>query len=115
MTLTINHHILLKEEFTPPFGPIYSLSRTELEALMKVLDENLSKGFIHISSFPAGTPILFLKEGNGSLYLCVDYRGLNEGTINNYYPLLLLHKILLHLQKAKYFTKLKIHGAYNLV
>jgi trehalose-6-phosphate synthase len=43
----------------------------------------------------------------------VDYRGLNEGTIKNCYPLPLLYKILLYLQKAKYFTKLNIHGAYN--
>jgi hypothetical protein len=45
----------------------------------------------------------------------VEYRGLNEGTIKNHYPLLLLHEILLHLQKAKYFTKLDICGVYNLV
>jgi hypothetical protein len=30
-----NHQIPLKEGFTPPFGPIYSLSRIELEALKK--------------------------------------------------------------------------------
>jgi hypothetical protein len=79
------------------------------------LDENLSKGFIHASSSPAGVPILFIKKGDGSLCLCVDDQGLNKGTIKNHYPLLLLHKTLLRLQKAKYFTKLDIHGAYNLV
>jgi hypothetical protein len=41
-----DHRIPLKEGFTPPFGPIYSLSWTELEALKKRLEENLSKGFI---------------------------------------------------------------------
>jgi hypothetical protein len=91
------------------------LSRTELEALRKWLEENLSKGFIRVSSSPAGAPILFVKKGDGSLRLCVDYRGLNEGTIKNRYPLPLLHETLLRLQKAKYFTKLDIHGAYNLV
>jgi hypothetical protein len=45
----------------------------------------------------------------------VDYRGLNEGTIKNRYPLPLLHETLLQLQKACYFTKLDIHGEYNLV
>jgi hypothetical protein len=107
--------IPVKEGFTLPFGPIYSLSRTELEALRKWLDENLSKGFIYASSSPAGAPILFVKKGNGSLYLCVDYQGLNEGTIKLRYPLPLLHETLLHLQTATYFTKLAIHGAYNLV
>jgi hypothetical protein len=73
------------------------------------------QGFIHASSSPAGAPILFIKKGDGSLHLCVDYRGLNEGMIKNRYPLLLLHEILLRLQIAKYFTKLDIRGAYNLV
>jgi hypothetical protein len=45
----------------------------------------------------------------------VDYQGLNKGTIKNCYPLPLLHEILLYLEKAKYFTKLDIYGAYNLV
>jgi hypothetical protein len=110
-----DYHIPLKEGFTPPFGPIYSLSRMEMEALQKWLDENLSKGFIRASSSPAGAPILFVKKGDGSLCLCVDYQGLNEGTIQNHYPLPLLHEILLCLQKAKYFTKLDICRAYNLV
>jgi hypothetical protein len=68
-----DHHIPLKEGFIPPFGCIYSLSRTELEALRIWLDKNLPKGFIHVSSCPAGTPILFIKKGNGSLYLYMDY------------------------------------------
>jgi hypothetical protein len=101
--------------FTPPFGPIYLLSWTELEALKKWLEENLSKGFIQASSSPAGAPILFVKKGNGSLRLCVDYRGLNEGTMKNRYPLPLLHETLLRLQKVKYYMKLDIQGTYNLV
>jgi hypothetical protein len=110
-----DHRIPLKEGFTPLFRPIYSLSQTELEALKKWLEENLSKGFIRASSSPASAPILFVKKGNGSLWLCIDYWGLNEGTIKNRYPLPLLHETLLWQQKAKYYMKLDIQGAYNLV
>jgi hypothetical protein len=56
-----------------------------------------------------------MKKGDGSLWLCVDYWGLNEGTIKNRYPLLLLHETLLWLQKVKYYIKLDIRGTYNLV
>ena len=76
-----DHKITLKEGFSPPFGPLYSLSRPEVQALREWLDENLSKGFIRASSSPAGAPILFIKKSDGSLRLCVDYRGLNEGTV----------------------------------
>ena len=94
----------LKEGFTPPFGPIYSLNRLELETLREWIKDNLDKGFIRCSSSPAGAPVLFAKKADGSLRLCVDYRGLNEGTIKNRYPLPLLHDTLLRLQKAKYCT-----------
>jgi hypothetical protein len=110
-----DHKIELKEGFTPPFGPLYSLSRHELEALKEWLEENLSKGFIRTSSSPAASPILFVKKGDGSLRLCVDYRGLNEGTIKDRYPLPLIQETLMRLSRAKYFTKLDVRGAYNLV
>jgi hypothetical protein len=110
-----DHTIRLTDGFKPPFGPLYSLSRPELEELKCWLDENLSKGFIRTSSSPAATPILFVKKGDGSLRLVVDYRGINEGTIKNRYPLPLLQDTLMNLSKAKWFTKLDIRGAYNLI
>ena len=110
-----DHKIPLKEGFTPPFGPLYSLSKPELQALRQWIDENLSKGFIRASSSPAGAPILFVKKKDGSLRLCVDYRGLNEGTIKNRYPLPLIRETLLQLSKARYYTTLDVRGAYNLL
>ena len=86
-----DHTMPLKEGFTPPFGPIYSLNREELETLHEWIKENLDKRFIRSSSSPAGAPVLFAKKADGSLRICVDYRGLNEGTIKNHYPLPLLH------------------------
>jgi hypothetical protein len=79
------------------------------------LDKNLSKGFIRTSSSPAAAAILLVKKGDGSLRLVVDYRGINEGTIKNRYPLPLLQDTLMNLSKAKWFTKLDIRGAYNLI
>jgi len=110
-----DYKIPLQEGFTPPFGPLYSMSRTELQTLKEWLEENLSKGFIRASSSPAASPILFVKKTDGSLRLCVDYSGLNAGTIKNRYPLPLLQETLMRLSKAKYFTTLDIRSAYNLV
>ena len=87
-----DHRIQLHKGTIPSFGPLYSLSKQELEALQKWLDDNLSKGFIRTSSSPAGSPILFVKKKDGSLRLCVDYRNLNEKTIKNFYPLPLIQE-----------------------
>jgi hypothetical protein len=62
-----DHTIPLIDGFKPLFGPLYSLSHPELEELECWLDENLSKGFIHTSSSPTATQILFVKKGDSSL------------------------------------------------
>jgi hypothetical protein len=47
--------------------------------------------------------------------LCIDYRGLNEGTIKNYYSLSLIRETLNQLSKAKYYITLDVRDAYNLL
>lgn len=105
----------LEDNKQPPFGPLYSLSEVELRALSTWLDENLAKGFIRPSTSPAGSPILFVRKKDGSLRLCVDYRGLNNVTIKNRYPLPLVPEALDRLRCAKIFTKLDLRSGYNLV
>src|SRR4029077_8455419 len=78
----------------PPYGPLYPLSPAELEVLRQYLQENLEKGFIRYSKSPAGSPILFVPKKDGTLRLCVDYRGLNAVTIKNRYPLPLISEIM---------------------
>jgi len=90
-----DHRIPLKEGFEPPFGPLYFLIRHELEACKKWIEENLDKGFIQASSSLARAPILFVKKGDGSLRLVVDYRDMNEGTVKNRYPLPLIRETLM--------------------
>jgi hypothetical protein len=110
-----DHTIPLESGTKPPFGRIYGLSEVELKALDEYLKDNLAKGFIRPSSSPAGAPILFVKKSDGSLRLCVDYRGLNKITIKNRYPLPLIQENLDRLKHAKYFTKIDLRGAYNLI
>ena len=45
----------------------------------------------------------------------MDYRVLNEGTIKNRYPLPLIKETLMRLSQAKWFSKLDVRGAYNLI
>ena len=60
----------------PPYGPLYNLSPAELKALREWLEDALRKGFIRESQSPADAPILFVPKKDGSLRLCVDFRGL---------------------------------------
>ena len=95
------HAIDLEESKQPPYGPIYSLGPVELETLKTYIETNLANDFIRPSKSPAGAPILFDKKQDGSLRLCVDYRGLNNITIKNRYPLPLVGESLDRLGRAK--------------
>ncbi|RXW14009.1 hypothetical protein EST38_g11846 [Candolleomyces aberdarensis] len=53
---------------------MYCLTQDEQKALAEYIKENLSKGFIHRSTSPAASPILFVRKKTGDLRLCVDYR-----------------------------------------
>ena len=83
-----------------------------METLKTYIKTNLANGFIWSSKSPAGAPIFFNKEPNRSLRLCMDYRGLNNITIKNQYPLLLISKLLDWLGRAKRFTQLDLTNAY---
>ena len=108
-----DHAIDLFPEKQPPHRPIYSLSPKELEVLRNYLQENLKRGWIRPSKSPAGAPILFVQKKDGSLRLCVDYRGLNEITIKNRHPLPLVQESLDRLAGAKIYTKLDLKDAYH--
>ena len=108
-----DHNIRLTEGKTPPFGPLYPMSRTELTALKEWLEENLRKGFVRPSSSPAASPVLFVKKPGGGLRFCVDYRGLNNISVKDRYPLPLTKESLNNLKGMKYFTKIDIISAFN--
>ena len=82
-----NLKIELEEGTSPPFGPIYSLSQSELKSLQEFLDEHLVMDFICPSCSPGRALVLFICKKNGSLCLCIDFRGLNKITKKDCYPL----------------------------
>jgi hypothetical protein len=107
--------INLQDGAYPAFDLIYGLAEPELEALREYLKENLAKGFIQPSKSLAGAPILFVKKKDGSLRLCVDYRGLNKVTVRNRYLLPLIPELLDQLRTRCVFSKIDLRGVYNLV
>ena len=108
-----DHKIPLKPDTTPPWGPIYSLSPEELKVLREYIHEHLRKGFIQHSQSPCAAPILFAKKPDGTLRLCVDYRGLNQITIRNRYPLPLINELFDRVRGTKYFTKFDVRDGYH--
>jgi hypothetical protein len=65
---------------SPPQPLIYLLSTSELATLRVFLDEHLNMGYIQPTRSSHGAQILFVKQKDGSLRLCVDFRALNNVT-----------------------------------
>jgi hypothetical protein len=96
-----DHDICLLEGKTPPFGPLYLMSRDELKALKEWLEENLRKGFVRPSSSPAASPVLFVKKPKVGLRFCVDYHALNNISVKDWYLLPLVKESLNNLKDMR--------------
>ena len=105
--------IKLEKGKQPPYTPIYCLEPFEFETLKIYIKINLVNGFIQTSKSPASAPILFVYKSDGSFPLCINYRKLNNLTIKNRDPLLLIGKSLNCIGRAKQFTQLNLTSAYH--
>ena len=81
-----NCAIDLQDIAQPPFSPIYNLLQNELLILKDLIEENLAKNVIQHSKSQANAPIFFVKRKDGSLWMSVDYCGLNKIMVKNRYP-----------------------------
>ncbi len=82
----INEYVIkLIKKKQPLYESIYALSPMELETLEAYNKTYLKTGFIRPSKSLAGTSIFFDKKLDGNLYLCINYRDLNNLTIKNQY------------------------------
>lgn len=81
----------------------------------KYIRESLASGLIRPSSSLLGAGFFFVEKKDRPLRPCTNYRGLNQITVHNKYPLPLLSSVFELLQGAKVFSKLDLHNAYHLV
>jgi hypothetical protein len=97
----------------PLWGSIYNLSEKELATLRDYLETQLKRGRIWPSKSPEGSQVFFVPKEDGTLQLCVDFRGLNQITNKNYYLLPLISEWIDCLAGTRYFTQLDIREAYH--
>ena len=97
----------------PTWRNVQKLNESELEILKDKIAELLSKGFIVPSTSPYGSSVLFVKKGDGSLRLCVDYRALNDLTVKNRCPLPNVIEMRDRLGGSKVFSKIDLRDGYH--
>ncbi|GBG73443.1 hypothetical protein CBR_g16159 [Chara braunii] len=95
-------------------GRIYRMSPGELDELRRQLKELVEKGWIRPSVSPYGSLVLFVpKKKEGTLRICIDYRGLNAITVKNREPLQGIDDLLDRVQGCRYFSKIDLKSGYH--
>ena len=86
----------------------YNLTTAKQKELDNFLEENLSTSCIQPSKSQFTSAFFFVKKKDGKLCPVQDYWKLNDITVKNWYPLLLISELIDKLKNAKYYTKLNI-------
>ncbi len=109
---TVFHTIPLKEGAVPPPRKMYRLSGPEKREVERQVDALLEKGFIQPSCSPHGSPVIFVAKTDGTLRMCIEFRGLNSMTIKNRFPLPRIDDLFDQLQGAQLFSSMDLQSAY---
>jgi hypothetical protein len=57
--------------------------------------------------------VLFVKKKDGTQWMCMDYRSLNEVTIKNKYPLPRIEDLFDQMKGASIFSKNDLRSGYH--
>jgi hypothetical protein len=93
--------------------PAFRYSIDEMETMKEFITDLLERQLIEPSVSPWGSPVIFVKKSDGTLRMCIDYRGVNKVTAKNSYPLPRIDDMVDALAGAKYFTSLDLSSAYH--
>lgn len=110
-----DHDIVLLPDTVPRYGPVYKTSEPQAKYLHDYILDNLRRGWIRPSKSSWSSPVLFAAKKDGSMRMCIDYRYVNSRTQKVRYPLPRIDQIIDKLYKARYFSKIDLRNAYNLV
>ena len=73
----------------------------------------MDKGFIRPGTSPWGAPVIFAKEKDKTLKLCIDYRQLNRVAIKNQYPLPRIDDLFDQLRGVRVYSKIDLRIGYH--
>ncbi|GKC67942.1 putative reverse transcriptase domain-containing protein [Tanacetum coccineum] len=110
-TRQVDFQIDLVPGATPVARAPYRLAPLELQELSTQLQELSDKGFKRPSSSPWGAPVLFVKNKDGSFWMCIDYRKLNKLTVKNQYPIPRINDLFDWFQGSSVYSKIKLEIA----
>lgn len=118
-TNAIKHRIITKDDI-PVFARTYRYPYIHREEVTKQIREMLESGIIKPSNSPYSAPIWIVPKkddasGLKKWRIVVDYRKLNEKTVDDRFPIPNIEEILDKLGRCMYFTTLDLAKGFHQV
>jgi len=107
------HRIKLKPNVKPFKQRYYRLSKFKSDILKQELAKLIHKRLIEPSYSEWSSPIVLVPKPNGKWRLCIDYRGVNDRTEKDGYPVLNVDEVFDCLSGAVIFTTMDLYAGYH--
>jgi hypothetical protein len=89
------------------------MSHSQKNSVELLIKEMLQKSEIRPITSPYSSPIILVRKKDKSWRLCVDFRGLNDMTVKNKFPIPVIEDLLDELQGATIFSKFDLRSGYH--
>jgi len=94
--------------FKPKKERIYFLSKNKRKEVQNFVKDQLRKRYIRPSKFSQMSPVFFVSKKDGEKRMVMDYCNLNDQTVKNNYPLLLIMDLIDNIESKQVFTKMDL-------
>jgi hypothetical protein len=112
-TRPYDHHIPLLPGLVPVNARPYRYSPLHKSEIKRQVAKFLKAGHIVPRVSPFASHVLLVQKKDDSWRFCVDYGKVNDMTIKNRFPMLLVDEILDELAGTRYFTSLDMTAGYH--
>jgi hypothetical protein len=105
--------IKLKEDYKPVrAGKLRRRSKEETALIKEFVSKMTEAGMLEECGYTPNAANLVLVRKNGKTRVCVDFRALNEGTVEDLFPQERADEVLSSFEGCKYFTTLDATSGY---
>ena len=94
-------------------NPYRHPKRIEDEIEYAIKELNLELGLIIPSSIQYDSSVVMVKQKDGTLRTCIDFRALNKKTMNNRYPIPIIYELMDELHGAKFLSNIELRSRYH--
>jgi hypothetical protein len=107
------HIIELEEGGKPVITTLYRHPKKYKDEIEKAIKALLDMGHIRPSSNPFASSVVLVKNTDGTMCMCIDFRALNKKAIKNRYPIMRIDELLDELHGVVYFAKIDLRSGYH--